>query len=636
MFNIKVIMLFVLVLSINSLADITTIDNNTSEAINDRSCINKTFDMTLNRIVNKINIEVNLDHTYRGDLDITLTSPSGTDVDLSSDNGGNYDNLYVKFDDDASTSIVGDNSNHTVVVERSPESALNTFNDEDAKGTWTLKICNNGGWIGWGGVNGEFNYAILEINGTVPPPLDVNLSVNLQMDECYWLGGANGVSDDVKDSSGNALDAQSRNKANNIEADAKICRAGNFINTYANKDESDAVFYPNATIAELSIGKNAPFTVSAWVKRGSNRKWMAGVIKVSDDSWSDGWGIVHKQNTREKIYFFVDGYSNKISTSLSNNTWTHIVGTYDGSKMKIYKNGTLAKSKNQSSYYPATLPISIGDDISGSSIDDRWQGNIDEVKIWHRALSDLEIKTIYDNENAGLNFDGSIRECKSCNGSSINAKSWAYIGIPADSRSTALTVDDVFGDDMNGTFKSDWILFKRTYDTNNNSSSYKILELTDTLEFGQGYWLGSKLYSEWFVDGTPSVDYNSTSSACTASECVEVDLTSASLNFAVDANDGSGPYRYNMVGHVSIKKPVNWADCRFIIDGTAYTPTDAQTAGYANKQIWLYNGTGTDRSNSYTTCDDTMNCKIVPFKGFWVELNGSTKNKTVKLLIPKE
>ena len=371
---------------------------------------------------------------------------------------------------------------------------------------------------------------------------------------------------------------------------------------------------------------------------------MAGVIKVSNDNWSDGWGLVHVKKSGSNIDFFVDGYSssmpfpptNTLRVSLNDNTWTHIVGTYDGATMKIYKNGTFSKSKNQSSYSPATLPVSIGDDISGSNTDDRWQGNIDEVKIWHRALSALEIKTIYDNENAGLNFDGTTRECKSCNGSSVNAKSWAYIGIPADSRSTALTVDDVFGDDMNGTFKNDWILFQRIYDTNNNNSSYKILELTDTLEFGQGYWLGSKLYSEWFVDGTPSVDYNSTSSDCVASECVEVDLTSASLDFAVDANDGSGPYRYNMVGHVSIKKPVNWADCRFIIDGTAYTPTDAQTAGYANKQIWLYNGTGTDKSNSYTTCDDTMNCKIVPFKGFWVELDGSTKNKTVKLLIPKE
>ena len=43
-------------------------------------------------------------------------------------------------------------------------------------------------------------------------------------------------------------------------------------------------------------------------------------------------------------------------------------------------------SKNQFSYSPATLPVSIGDDISGDSIDDRWQGNIDEVKIWNRGI----------------------------------------------------------------------------------------------------------------------------------------------------------------------------------------------------------------------------------------------------------
>ena len=163
------------------------------------------------------------------------------------------------------------------------------------------------------------------------------------MDECYWLGGANGVSDDVKDSSGNALDAQSRNKANNIEADAKICRSGNFINTYANANESDAVFYPNATTTELSIGENVPFTVSAWFKRVGDRKWMAGVIKVSDEDWNDGWGLVHKNNSGEKIRFFVNGYTHQVTTSLSNDTWTYIVGTYDGTTMKIYKNGTLSK-----------------------------------------------------------------------------------------------------------------------------------------------------------------------------------------------------------------------------------------------------------------------------------------------------
>ena len=117
---------------------------------------------------------------------------------------------------------------------------------------------------------------------------------------------------------------------------------------------------------------------------------------------------------------------------------------------------------------------------------------------------------------------------------------------------------------------------------------------------------------------------------------MEIDLTPVTHNFEEDGDDGTGPYRYNMSGFIGLTKPVSWADCRFVIDGTPYTPTDANNSGYASKQIWLYNGTGTDASNSYVTCDDTMDCKLVPFKGFWVELHGPTKGKSVKLLIPKE
>jgi hypothetical protein len=83
---------------------------------------------------------------------------------------------------------------------------------------------------------------------------------------------------------------------------------------------------------------------------------------------------------------------------------------------------------------------------------------------------------------------------------------------------------------------------------------------------------------------------------------------------------------------------VDWADCRFIIDGLDYTPTAANAAGYASKQIWQYNpGTGAN-ANGYTTCDDTGigACKLIPYEGFWIELHGLTKGKTVKLLVPQE
>lgn len=617
------------IFTLQIVAGVTTILNDDSEEIKDKKCIDKIFEMTSSSIVTDIIIEVNITHPYRADLDVTLYSPEGASVDLTSDNGGSADNLYVEFNDSAAISIVDDTSAHTAMVERRPESPLSLFDTEDGYGSWRLEICDDTAKD-----KGNFNYAILHIYGSPPPPIGSDLQVDFRMDECYWLGGANGVTDDVKDSSGNGLDAQSRNKANNIPSIYKICRAGNFVNTYSDPNKSDAVYYPNSTAAEVDIGSGEPFSVSAWLYRHNSNKWMAAVIKSSDDSWSDGWGLVRKEKSKPNIDFFVGHFGTYARASLSSNTWTHIVGTYNGNTIRIYKNGVLVDIQAQSSYSPGALAVSIGDDIAGSSIDDRWEGNIDEVKIWHRALSSSEISTIYNNENSGLNYDGTSRECRACDGSSITADSWDLVGIPADSRTTPLSVDDIFGDDMSGTIGTDWVVYKRTYSSTDNSSSYLSLGLSDPLEFGQGYWLGSKLYSEWYVSGVPTVDYDSTSGACTADACVEIDLRSVTNDF----DDGTGPYRYNMSGFIGVRVPVNWSDCRFLIDGVAYTPSAADAAGYASKQIWLYNGTGTDKSNSYITCDDVTpgECKLVPFKGFWVELHGPTKNRTVKLLIPQE
>jgi len=616
------------IFSLFAYADIIRVENNDSQAITDRACFDKTFDVTQTGQAREVRIDINIDHTWRADLDITLTSPAGTSVDLTSDNGGSSDNLYVHFFDDAATSITDDNNNHTEMVDRSPEQALSAFYGEDINGTWTLQICDDAG-----GDTGTFNYAVLYLDNS---PIDANLTLDLRMDECYWLGGANGVDDDVKDSSGNGLDAQSRNKADNTANNAVLCRVGDFINTYDDPDQSDAVFYPNETDAEKNIAENPPFSISLWVYRRDDDKWMAGIIKVSDESWSDGWGIDHYSGSGNNIDFFVGDYSTYIRTSLDIETWTHLVATYDGTTMKLYKNGVLVESKEQTSYSPGAHPIFIGDDVSGSNIDDRWMGQIDEVKIWHRILNDKEVERIYNNEKNGLNYDGSTRVCKSCNGDSVSANSWALIGIPADLRQGNFTVADVFGDDMNGTYGDDWIIYERTYSDTDNSSGYRLLDENDTVRFGIGYWLGSRYDSEWYVDGLPSVDYNATNSACVNDPCVEIDLTPVTHDFDVDGDDGTGAYRYNLSGFIGLQKPVEWADCRFIIDGEAYTPSDANASGYASKQIWLYNGTGTTASDSYTTCDDTMPCKLVPFKGFWIQLQGKTKGKTVKLLIPKE
>jgi len=204
---------------------------------------------------------------------------------------------------------------------------------------------------------------------------------------------------------------------------------------------------------------------------------------------------------------------------------------------------------------------------------------------------------------------------------------------------TDTSIAKILGDDMTGTYGDDWRIYAREYSDTNNSSWYTYLsDINAPLEFGRSYWLGSKNDEAWDVNDMQEVDYNSSNPACPSSRCVELPVKSVSLDENVEDTNGTGSYRYYMTGAIG-RKPVNWADCRILIDGTAYTPSDAETAGFVNKQIWQYNPKSSEAdSNGYITCDDTTpgSCMLYPYKGFWIELHGPTKNKTVKLLIPKE
>ena len=127
-------------------ASAQTFTNSTPGAINDNQCLSRTINVPSALFIADLDVPVNINHTWRADLDLTLMSPAGTAVVLTSDNGGNANNLRVDFDDAAATSIVGDNGNHNGAnVQRRPENPLSAFNGQNAFGTWTLQICDDEG-----------------------------------------------------------------------------------------------------------------------------------------------------------------------------------------------------------------------------------------------------------------------------------------------------------------------------------------------------------------------------------------------------------------------------------------------------------------------------------------------------------
>ncbi|MEN8817355.1 MAG: S8 family serine peptidase [Nonlabens sp.] len=98
-----------------------------------------------NIVIGKVTVQVSSIHEYSGDLNITLTSPSGTVVALTSPNGCATANLDVVFNDDGGDFVcnttVGQ-PGYTGVI--APVGDLSNFNGETINGTWTLNVSDRG------------------------------------------------------------------------------------------------------------------------------------------------------------------------------------------------------------------------------------------------------------------------------------------------------------------------------------------------------------------------------------------------------------------------------------------------------------------------------------------------------------
>ena len=75
-----------------------------------------------------MHLGVNIEHTYRGDLILTLTSPLGTAVTLHDSSGGADDNLQTVYD----------------FATDPAEGTMDDFNGEEVAGTWTLNVVDDG------------------------------------------------------------------------------------------------------------------------------------------------------------------------------------------------------------------------------------------------------------------------------------------------------------------------------------------------------------------------------------------------------------------------------------------------------------------------------------------------------------
>ncbi len=146
------------------------------------------------------------------------------------------------------------------------------------------------------------------------------------------------------------------------------------------------------TVADAASLRSTRLTLEVMVKIDSAKiqDFDSVLMKTTSASRSDGYGIYYQAG---KLHFFLNNYSsNRVSASVTANRFVHVAATFDGTSMRLYLDGVLAASRSFSGAI-----IHSKAQLSFGAAADRFNfgGSLDEVSIFGRALSLLEIQEHY-------------------------------------------------------------------------------------------------------------------------------------------------------------------------------------------------------------------------------------------------
>ncbi len=178
------------------------------------------------------------------------------------------------------------------------------------------------------------------------------------------------------------------------------------------------------------LNLSGQITLEAWVKPGATQADPARIISHGPPTLTD-YAVAPPENAltnSSEVFLKIDGaganyvvgstkatYTNNVefeittyaasfpvpTGDLGGANWIHLVGTYDGVNWKLYRNGVRVATSPAA---VGALPVTDGDWAIGSTGNgwaNNFAGDVDEVAIYDKALSDASIATHYLMGKAG-------------------------------------------------------------------------------------------------------------------------------------------------------------------------------------------------------------------------------------------
>lgn len=152
-------------------------------------------------------------------------------------------------------------------------------------------------------------------------------------------------------------------------------------------------------------------TAEAWIfptaQGGNHHAVIARGSSTSDD---DAWwmGVFNGKLRFWSGHLGSGAVMLEAPSAIPLNQWTHLAVSFDGTK-RLYVNGALVASQGGLGalvYDPAAVPVIIGGDWARSAPVDLFNGQIDEVALYSRALSAAEVFSLADAGSAGKSLAG--------------------------------------------------------------------------------------------------------------------------------------------------------------------------------------------------------------------------------------
>lgn len=196
-------------------------------------------------------------------------------------------------------------------------------------------------------------------------------------------------------SNGAELDDSTGNGYTLEDSGATAIGSGGIIGYAATFDENTILYSTNElpnTFTEISL--------SLWAK--SESEGIAFNVGTRDDSDTYGtFRLISVSGTTLVWQIAYGGDQNCVGTFTNDGTWQHIVGTYDGSNMRLYINGSLQETLAlENAELSATKQFIIGANWDGSpSFSGNAFGSVDEIAFYDYPLTQEQITVLYNSGN---------------------------------------------------------------------------------------------------------------------------------------------------------------------------------------------------------------------------------------------